>query len=197
MYNAVKRHGGEIGRDCSSIAVNWAKRMDRKGQVVDRRVGGVGALLKARGVRVVKGTAKLLGPKEALVESAEGGTEKIPAHAVILASGSVPALPPVPGFDLPGVITSDEALSLEKPPKSLLIVGGGVIGIEMASIFAPLGTEVTVVEMLPDILPNGDEEIAALMRELLKNSNIEVRVGAMVKNVVQAGTELKVEVGGS
>jgi len=196
LYNEIRHQGAAIGLNAAGLSVDWLKLMARKGQVVDRLVGGVGALLKAKGVEVIRGRAKLLGPQEALVELNDGRTEKIPAHAVILAAGSVPAVPPVPGFDLEGVITSDEALSLDHPPKSLLIVGGGVIGIEMASVFAPLGTEVTVVEMLPDILPNVDEELVGLMRGLLQASGIEVHAGATVNGVRPAAAGLTVDVGG-
>lgn len=196
LYNEVRRHGAELGLEVASIEVNWAKLMGRKERVVDRLVGGVGALLKARGVSVVKGKGRLLGPKEALVEHPDGSTEKIAAHDVILATGSVPAIPPVAGFDLPGVINSDEALSLEAPPESMLIIGGGVIGLEMASIFAPLGTRLTVVEMLPDVLPNVDEEIAGLMRGVLASAGIEIYTGATVLGVKKLNQSLTVELGG-
>lgn len=196
LYNEVLRRGPDIGLEVAAATVNWPKLMRRKDEVVGRLVGGVEALLKAKGVSVIKGTAKLLGSREALVERADGGTEKIPAHDIILATGSVPAMPPVPGFDLPGVVTSDEALSFDAPPKSMLIVGGGVIGIELASVFSPLGTEITVVEMLPDILPNVDEEIVGMMREILATANINIQVGAIVNSVEKCGEGLRVKVGG-
>ena len=144
-------------------------------------------MLKARGVLVVKGRAALLGPKEALVTRPDGQKEKIASDATIIATGSVPLKPPVPGFDLDGVITSDEALNLPKPPKSLVIVGGGVIGIELASVFAPLGADVTIVEALPEILPNIDPEIAAMMRAHLAGAGVKIHVGAGVEEVRREG----------
>ena len=197
LYKEVAGHGPELGLSCPSIAVDWPGLMRRKKKVVDRLVAGVQALLKSAGVQVIDGRASLVGPREALVRLTDGKTEKIPANEVILATGSIPAVPPAEGFDLPGVVTSNEALSFEKPPKSLLIIGGGVIGIELASVFAPLGTEITVVEMLPEILPNVDEELVALMRASLQASGVDIHTGVMVEKVEQAAGSLKVSIGGS
>ncbi len=195
LYNEVRR-GAELGLAAPDVRVDWPALRRRQSQVVGRLVGGVGGLLKGRGVEVVSATARLLGPKEAEITRPDGRKEKIPAHDIILATGSVPARPPVPGFDLPGVVASDEALVFDTPPKSMLIVGGGVIGVELASVFAPLGTEVTVVEMLPDILPNVDEELVGIMRGLLERRGIKVHAGATVQGVEKAAGGLTVSVGG-
>ena len=110
------------------------------------------------------------------------------ADAFIVATGSVPALPPVPGFDLPGILTSDGVLGLEMLPKSILLVGGGVIGIEFASIFSALGVEVTVVEMLPEILPNLDVELVGYLRQILEARGIRFLTSATVKSVRALGS---------
>jgi dihydrolipoamide dehydrogenase len=186
LYEEVTRRGPELGLAASGLSVDWARLQKRKGEVVARLVGGVEALLRAKGVLIVRGRAKRLGPKEALVEGPGGRKEKYQADAVILATGSKPFKPRVPGFDLPGILTSDEALDLPAPPESLLVVGGGVIGLELASVFAPLGTKTTVVELLPDILPNVDAELVALVRAQLAADGLDVHVGAKVKSVRRA-----------
>lgn len=197
LFREISTHGSELGLECAQAKVAWPRLLERKEWVVGRLVGGIQSLLKTAGVRVVAGRAELLGPKEALVHLKGGGVEKIPAHDIIVATGSLPAVPPVPGFDLPEVVTSNEALDFEKPPKSMLIVGGGVIGIELASVFAPLGTEITVVEMLPEILPNVDDELVALMKARLIASGLSIHTQATVEKVDRTALGLEVTVGGN
>lgn len=121
---------------------------------------------------------------------ATGEARLITARSVILALGSVPARIPVPGLDLPGVVDSDEALVLDKPPRRLAIVGGGVIGVEFASIYRAFGSEVTVIEMMPTLLPPADEEISRRLALAFKKRGIEVHTGAKLQEVVAAGERL-------
>ncbi|MDR2368395.1 MAG: dihydrolipoyl dehydrogenase [Deltaproteobacteria bacterium] len=197
LYNEVTREGPKVGLKVQGASVDWPSLIARKEALTAQLAGGVGALLRARKVEVLKGRAVLTKPTEAKISLTGGGDKSVTFDAAILATGSEPAKPPVAGLDLPGVITSDEALSLTSPPKSLLIIGGGVIGIELASVYSPLGTKVTVVEFLPQILPNIDEELAAMMRARLEASGITILTGRSVKSVEKTPQGLKVKIDGA
>ena len=178
---SAAREGEPLGLFVKEARVDWSVLMRHKEEVVARLVEGVGFLLGANGVEVVRGNAVFRSPGEVAVTQEDGTVRPLSADAFIVATGSVPALPPVPGFDLPGILTSDGVLGLEMLPKSILLVGGGVIGIEFASIFSALGVEVTVVEMLPEILPNLDVELVGYLRQILEARGIRFLTSATVK----------------
>ena len=177
------REGESVGLFVKGARVDWKVLMQRKAEIVARLVEGVGFLLGANGVEVVRGSAVFRSPKEIVVTQEDGAVRSLSADAFIVATGSVPALPPVPGFDLPGILTSDGALELDALPESILLVGGGVIGVEFASVFSALGVKVTVVEMLPEILPNMDVELVEYLRQILEARGIRILTSATVKAV--------------
>ncbi|MFN2227309.1 MAG: dihydrolipoyl dehydrogenase family protein, partial [Anaerolineae bacterium] len=164
----------------------------RKGQVVDTLVGGVVDLLDGYGVELVRGQARLSGPRTVEVALAEGGQRSLETANVVIATGSVSARPPIPGLDAPGIVTSRGILGLEAIPPRLVIVGGGVIGVEFAALFNALGAQVTVLEMLPYILPPVDREFAKRHRILLRQQGIDVHVSAQVQEVARQDGELVV-----
>ncbi|MDK2783273.1 MAG: dihydrolipoamide dehydrogenase [Thermococcaceae archaeon] len=190
---ATLKEGSTIGLFAESLKVDWQALMKRKEQVVVRLRNGIKGLMAANKIKVLKGSASFLSPKEIKVESQEGA-QTVKADNVIIATGSVPAMPPIEGIDEEGVISSNEILSLEEPPKSLCIVGGGVIGIEFASIFSSFGTKVTVVEMMPEILPNVDEEIVGVLKKLLSARGVEFYTSAKVTKFSQNGGLVTVDV---
>ena len=185
---SAAREGEPLGLFVREARVDWSALMRHKEEVVARLVEGVGFLLGANGVEVVQGNAVFRSPGEVAVTQEDGTVRPLSADAFIVATGSVPALPPIPGFDLPGILTSDGVLRLEMLPKSILLVGGGVIGIEFASIFSALGVEVTVVEMLPEILPNLDVELVGYLRQILEARGIRFLTSATVKSVRASGS---------
>lgn len=179
------RRAGEFGVNISGeVSANLAAMVDRKDKVVNQLVGGVTSLLRGNKVQLFNGTGVLTEPGLIRFEG-EGGKQDIRANNVILATGSVPARPPIPGLDLPGVITSDDAVSLREIPSELVIIGGGYIGMEMAAIFQPLGTKITVLEMLPTILPQTDEELARRYHQLMRQRGIDIFVNSTVKEIRQ------------
>lgn len=151
---------------------------ERKQRVVNSMVTGVAALLKAYRVATAAGTASILGPNVVEVNNEEINTRRI-----LIASGSIPARPPIPGIDLPGVLTSDEMLEVEEVPRRLVIIGGGVIGLEFACIYRAFGSEVTVLEGLPAILATMDREIIKRMNVFIKKQGISVHTAAMVQEI--------------
>ena len=197
LYTAMKNQGPSIGIFADNLRFDWPTIERRKQDVVNHLVNGVEGLLKSNGVECVYGEARLAAPT--LVEVAGDGGRRVEADAVILAAGSEPSIPPIPGLDLkdPDIITSDGALSLDVLPKSIAIAGGGVIGVEFASVFASFGVSVTVVEMLPQILPNVDEEAAAILRRSLESKGVVFHTGARLESVTRNGRVLTLAVAGS
>lgn len=189
LYRSMQEEASVNGIFAEDIRFDWSKVLARKTEVVNHLVEGVEGLLQANGVEQISGRARLTGPRAVDVEG-----RSLTADSVIVATGSAPAIPPVPGLDDEGIMTSDQALSLPQLPQSLLILGGGVIGVELASIFATFGVAVTVVEMLPEILPNVDAEIAGLLRSDLTERGVKFYTGAKVKSVARSSSGYEMEV---
>ncbi len=172
------RHAMEFGVKISGeVSPDWEAMLARKDSVIKTLRGGIGSLLKAAGVTVFKGHGAFTGRKTVKVVDGEGReVEEITANKIIIASGSETL---VPGFIPKGkrVITSTELLSIPEIPKSLLILGGGVIGCEFACLFAELGTKVTIVEMLDSIMPNIDRETSRVVAAQMQKMGIEIMNG--------------------
>ncbi len=179
---AEAKHGAEYGVLASEVKVDFGQVMAKKNAVVKQLVTGVGGLLAVNRVRVVKGTAAFTGKNEVTV-----GSEKQRADKIIIAAGSIPAQPPIPGLDAKQCLDSTGALSLAKIPASLAIIGGGVIGVEMATVYATFGCKVVIVEMLEEILPMMDRELTRLVRSTLEKKGVVVKTGAKVLSVADNG----------
>lgn len=167
LYHNVL-HSESIGLKAGNVEIDWNALMQRKQSVINRLVGGVEGLLKANKVKIHKGKGVLEDAHTVRI----GDNEVLKGDHIILALGSVPVHLNFPGADLPGVIDSTAALSLPKPPSSIVIVGGGVIGVEFASLYASLGCKTTVVELLPEILPMIDGEITSLIKQELEKLGV-------------------------
>lgn len=168
----------------------------RKDRVVSTLSRGIGALLASAGVEVVAGRGRLVSPGVVEVDLNAGGPELVTARNVVISTGSSPAVPPVPGFDLPGVMTSDDALDLQEAPGSMVIVGGGAVGVEWASFFSALGCKVTLVEMLERLVPVEDEEISAALKREFTRQRISVKTSTAVKAIGGSPGEFSVTVTG-
>ena len=190
LYTLMKR-AANWGIMVNSPVLNWAQVMKRKDQVVRRLVNGVKFLLKERKVNVIPGTASFLDEKTLLVNKTDGHTEKLEADFILICTGSVPIELKIPGADLAGVVDSTGALCFEEIPRSLLIVGGGYIGCEFASIFHSFGTEVIIVEILPQILPGEDEEIASVLRRKWEKEGIKICTDSKVTGIYSKESKLK------
>ena len=185
LYHSVL-HGDSIGLTADNLKIDWNSLIKRKQTVINRLVGGVEGLLKANKVIVHKGKASLEDERTVRV----GDQEIIKGDKIILGFGSLPIHLNFPGSDLPGVIDSTAALSLPKPPASIVIVGGGVIGVEFASLFASMGTKVTVVELLPEILPLIDKEITEIIKKEMKKLGITFMNQAKLSRVEKGSKDL-------
>jgi dihydrolipoamide dehydrogenase len=179
---AVKRHvehSAEFGIESSSPKVNFAVTQARKQKIVAGLVGGIAAMCKGRKVDVFNGVGSLGPGRTVSVAMADGSTADLTGDAVILAAGSVPRL--IPGFERGGAImTSDEVLDLDYVPDRVAVIGGGVIGIEFASVYADLGAQVTVLEFLPKILPGLDTDLANVVVRAFKKKKVDIKTGVKV-----------------
>lgn len=177
VYRTV-RDASIYGVSAGPAGFDYAKIAARKTSVVDRLRRGVAALEKKNGVEVITGTASFKDAHTLIV-----GGDEIEAKDIVIATGSAPARVPIPGIDGPNVVDSDVVLSWTECPKSVVIIGGGVIGIEFATLFAALDVKVTVIEMLPEILPPIDAEVAVMMRKELTKRGVDIFVGAKVEKI--------------
>lgn len=191
LLNHLQR-AGEFGIQVKDYSFDFPAIMKRKDMITQRLSSGVGQLMKANQVRVVRGEGQIIEPGTVEVTNTAGEKEIIKTKNIIIATGSKVMRLPIPGIDSEGVITSDEALSLSELPSRMLIIGGGVVGIEFAGIFKALGVEVTVVEMLPRILLPIDEEIARRLTQLLKRKGIEILTDSKVKAIKKSHQNLEV-----
>lgn len=191
LLNHLQR-AEEFGIQVKDYSFDFPAIMKRKDLITRRLSSGVEQLMKANQIRIVRGEGQIVEPGTVEVLDAEREKEVIKTKNIIIATGSSVMKLPLPGIDSEGVITSDEALSLSELPSRMLIIGGGVVGIEFAGIFRALGVEVTVVEMLPRILLPIDEEIARRLTQILKRKGIEILTDCKVKGIKKNNQNLEV-----
>ena len=174
------REAAEFGVTGLSYGFDFNKVVERKNAVVDQLRGGVEGLLGHKNITLVRGKASF---KDQHTVVADG--EEYSADYIIIATGSVSASLPIEGADLPGVITSKEILDIDEVPQRLCVIGGGVIGLEFASIFRSFGSEVTVLEYCKDILPHFDTDLAKRLRQSLGKRGIEINTQSQVRAIAQ------------
>jgi dihydrolipoamide dehydrogenase len=174
------RRAKEFGIEVSEPKLDWRVLVERKNKVVKQLTGGVGTLLRGRGVEIVKGAATLVSANRVAIRPAGGAASELSAANVMLATGAYASLPP--GFSLDGqrVITSKEALDLERQPKRVAVLGGGVVGCEFACFFSAVGSQVTLIEMLPRLVPAEDDEIAETLAREMKKRKIAIHLDTRV-----------------
>jgi len=181
------KEAGQYGIDVPSVSVDLARMMAHKNRVVSQLVSGVGGLLNANKVEVIKGTARLKAGKQIEVTDAQGQKRTLQAQKIIIATGAKAIKLPIPGADSPtGIFPAESILNISAIPKSLLMIGGGVVGLEMTTILTRLGGKVTVVEMLPHVLPAEDEELTNIITKSLQDDGVAVYTGAKVTKIEDA-----------
>lgn len=162
-------------------SLDFAAVCRRKQSVVKQMVDGVGFLMRNNNITVISGIGTITGQGKVRVVSDE--EKMIEADKIIIATGSESASGPVEGINEGGVINSDEALTMEQLPKSMVIIGGGVIGLEFAQIFHRMNVKLAIIEMMPQILPTEDAEIALMLEEILKREGIDIYTNAKVRSI--------------
>ncbi|MEW6031274.1 MAG: dihydrolipoyl dehydrogenase [Bacillota bacterium] len=183
VYTTAREAASYGTRISGEVTLDLPAVMARKREVIAQLVGGVERLFTAAGVTVHRGTAAVPAPGKVTVAHPDGGGESLEARFILLATGSRPQLPPVPEADLAHTISSDDALELESVPSSMLIIGGGVLGVEFACIYHAFGSEVRMIKRTPLLLPPVDEEISRRLAPVLKRRGIQVSTGVFIKRI--------------
>ena len=185
-YHEAKEDFGIHGISTGKVSIDVPEMIKRKDAIVEQLTGGVGGLFKANGVTAVEGFGKVLAGKKVEVTDNDGKTTTLEAENIIIAAGSVPVeIPPAP-IDQDVIVDSTGALEFQAVPKRLGIIGAGVIGLELGSVWARLGSEVVVLEALDTFLPAMDQQIAKEAAKVFKKQELDIRLGARV-----TGTEIK------
>ena len=190
VYHDAK-HGAHIGVHTEDISANIEEIFAYKREISQKLSSGIESLFKTAKVDFLRGTALIAAPGTVRVTDAEGNTKDYTCDDIMIATGSVPARPPIPGLEL--AMTSDELLEgSDHLYRSIVIIGGGVIGIEFATFYADLGCEVTVIEGMDRLLPNMDKELGQNLALILKKQGVKVFTNAMVQSVEKSGEDIAV-----
>lgn len=196
VYSLMQR-ADEFGFKLGSLEVDWAKMIGRSREVAQELAQGVAYLMGKNKVTVLKGYGRLTPARKVEVHADDKTTQLVSAEQIIIATGSRPQSLPGIEIDARGVISSREAMSLEKQPRSLAIIGAGAIGVEFAYFYNAFGTKVTLLEAQAQILPREDEEISALLATELGEQGIEVETDVRVSGVEKKGRQMLVHYNGS
>jgi dihydrolipoamide dehydrogenase len=181
IYDHFKR-AEEFGFEVKDVKINWPAILARKDKIVKKHAGGIGLLFKKNKVESITGWGKIAGPGRVSVEK-DGKTTELETANILLATGSEARS--LPGVEIDGktVLTNREILLLSEIPKSMIVVGAGAVGVEFASIFRTFGTEVTILEALPRVVPLEDEEISPELEKAFKKKGIRIETESKVESV--------------
>ena len=191
MYDTAANEFESMGIKIGKLDLDVAQMMAQKDGAVEGLTKGVEFLLKKNKVDYIKGKGAIEGPGKVKVTAADGSTQTLSAKNIVIATGSEPTSLPGIEIDEERVVTNTGALALGAVPKRLILIGAGVIGLEMGSVWARLGAEVTVVEYLDRILPGADSEVAKLAQRTFKKQGLEFRLGMKVTGVEKLKSKLK------
>lgn len=189
-YETLK-HASDFGLQAGSVGYDFAQVQARKQKVVKQLRSGTESLIKANGITTLHGTGSFVDAHHLQVHLDDGQTQDVAARSVVIATGSTEWRPALPGLDSPRVLDSKAALELTEVPKSIIVAGAGPIGVEFATVFAAFGAEVTVIEMLPNLLPLEDADLGKALAQQFQRRGIGVRTGARLDQVreVDGGIE--------
>jgi dihydrolipoamide dehydrogenase len=182
----IGAHGIAVGK----LELDLGAMMARKDQVVDKLTSGVAQLFKGNKIQTFTGIGRIVSPGKVEVKMTGGKKQTVTAKNIILATGSVPSILPIFPIGQDGFLTSTEALSLKEVPARMAVIGAGAIGLELGSVWARLGAEVTVIELLDQILPGTDTEISRRMRSILGKQGLQIVTGARVLGYERAGAAI-------
>lgn len=189
----ARDHFGEIGIKTGKVSVDVPKMMEKKVEVVKQLTGGVAGLFKSNGVDALPGTGRLLSGRKVEYVDHDGNTRTLEADAVVLAPGSVPVeIPPTP-TDGDAIVDSKGALEFSSAPKTLGVIGAGVIGLELGSVWSRLGSEVVILEALEDFLPMVDARVGSDALKLFRKQGLDIRLGTRVTGSGIKGRKVRVD----
>ena len=193
LISQIKDQGEEIGVKVSGVEVDFPQVIKHKNDISHKLTSGIAGLFKMNKVAKIDGEAKFVAPGRISVRKADGSVEEMTADAIIVATGSINAVPPIPGLkENPNCIDSTGALSLEKLPKSMVVIGAGVIGLELACAYAAFGTKITVVEALDHMLPMLDGDLTKIGVAHMKKMGMEFNLECPVQSIEASPVGAKV-----
>jgi dihydrolipoamide dehydrogenase len=194
VAHTLRERGKEFGFSFENLTLDFGVAVKRSRQVSDRLTKGVGFLMKKNAIDVHMGTARVTGRNSVLVTDKDGNKNELKTKNIVVATGASVAVPPGWHIDGDKVVTYLEAILQEKLPKSVVIIGAGAIGVEFATIWNSYGVEVTIVEMLPRLLPLEDEEVSEELAKAFKRRKINFMVGTRVQDIqaIETGVQVKV-----
>ncbi|MFN0061641.1 MAG: dihydrolipoyl dehydrogenase [Myxococcaceae bacterium] len=187
----------DFGIDLKSPSVNWAKAQEHKDKVVTKGANGIDYLMKKNKVSVFKGKGRLLGKLKVEVTPEGGAKQVLEAKNIIIATGSVPKSLPNVKVDHERVLNSDSVLKIAQIPKSIIVLGAGAVGCEFASIFGHVGSQTTLVEYMPHVLPIEDEDASKELEKAFRKRKISMELGSQVQTVEHTKTGVKVTMAGA
>jgi dihydrolipoyl dehydrogenase len=193
LYYQAKNAFGDHGITTGPVGFDLARMMARKDQIVQELTKGIGTLMKKHKIKVLRGWGRLAGHKRVIVKK-EDGEEEIEAASILLAMGSVPIELPFLPFDGERIVTSSEALSFDTVPRNLIVVGAGAVGLELGSVWSRLGAKVTVIEMLPTVVPFADRQVAKALEKSLAKQGLAFRLQSKVAGAKIEGGTVRVTV---
>lgn len=189
----IREQGSELGVKTGNVEVDFPQVIAHKNAVSNRLVNGINGLFRSNGIARVEGEARFTAARTLVVKKKDGSSEQMTGDAIILATGSVNVQPPIPGLkENPNCIDSTAALSLEKLPESMVVIGGGVIGMELACAYAALGTKVSVVEATDHMLPMVDSEVTEIGVKHMKKCGISFYLESPVQAVESSSVGARV-----
>lgn len=191
LYAEIQR-ADEFGLHVDNASFDFAKVMERKATISGNISQSIGALLEGYGVEIIRGEGRVAEPGLVEIKTEDGRSERIGTRNIIVATGSEPGYIPIFKQEAGNVINSDTALSLTELPKSIVIIGGGVIGTELGCVFNAFGVDVTIVEILPYILSTEDGQIARTMQGILRRRGIDIFVKAKITEAIDDGNQVTV-----
>merc|ERR1711988_409110 len=192
MYHDAEHSFASKGIKVDGLSYDWDQMQASKDKAVSGLTQGIEGLFKKNKVKYVKGEATITGTGQVSVKLNDGGTETLSAKNVIIATGSEPSTIPGVEIDEEHVVSSTGALALKEVPKKMVLIGGGVIGLEMGSVYSRLGTQVTCVEFLEKILPTEDDEVSKIFMTTLKKQGFGFKLKHAVKGVEKTASGLVV-----
>ena len=194
VAHTLRERGKELGFSFDNLKLDFGAAVKRSRKVSNRLVKGIGFLMKKNGIDVYMGVAHIPSPKNVTVTDADGKEEKLLARNIIVATGASPMVPVAWKVDGEKVLTYLEAITQEKLPKSAVIIGAGAIGVEFATVWNSYGSEVTIVEMLPHLVPAEDEEVSQELEKAFKKKGIKFLTGHKVESVEASSGGVRVMV---
>lgn len=183
VFDKVNQHGAEYGLRLSGLQADVKAMIDRKNKIVTKFTRGIEGLFKKNKVTYLRGFGRFVDANHVKVSDDKGEEQTIEARHVVIATGSAPIEIPIAKFDGEVVVTSTEALDFNPPPQHLIVIGGGVIGLELGSVWKRLGSKVTVIEAMDSILANMDKSVSQNMTKLMKTQGLELKTATKVTQV--------------